>query len=453
MRLQLFAAMLLCSAQCLAQKAASPDFESYIAPYVTSNNFSGSVLIEKGGNIVFQRSYGFADRESHVPNSSKTRFHVASVSMQFTAAAILRLIDQGSLKLDTHVSEVVPRVSGGEKITIRDLLLQRSGLTDINGLPEYNEILAHHQTPTTLVAKIKDKPLMFEPGSKYLHEEHSAYNLLALILENKTGLPFAAAMRELVFHPTGLSQAFIDEDTISSAHDIADGYQPKGVSELEPAASIHWSAKAGNASAVISAADSARLVRALFHSSFLKDPSRKAILETEPRVGYGWMRAQSDRFLQTTYYMNGRAPGFSSFVMYLPKDDLSVVVFSNIYSSATTTIGNDLAAISLGLPFTPFTHSGTVSADTIQHSAGTFHFGPDFYQANANVSLTNDHRELFLRWPSGEQSPLIPTSPDQFIDRAYWEDVRIERDPAGTPSVLRYGRFQGRRIAAKDDSK
>jgi Beta-lactamase len=83
-------------------------------------------------------------------------------------------------------------------ITIRDLLTERSGLPDINALPNYDEILQRHQTPSSLIAEIKGRPLLFEPGSNFLHEEHSAYNLLALIVEKKTGLPFAAAVRRLV---------------------------------------------------------------------------------------------------------------------------------------------------------------------------------------------------------------------------------------------------------------
>ncbi|HTS35420.1 MAG TPA: serine hydrolase domain-containing protein [Candidatus Solibacter sp.] len=444
MKLRLLAVVILCLGNCVAQKAS--DFETLLSPYVTTDNFSGSALIEKSGKVVFGKSYGLANRDARIPNTKNTRFHVASVSMQFTAAAILRLIDQGSLTLSTHVSEIVPDISGGDKITIRDLLLQRSGLTDINGLSDYSDVLAHHQTPTTLVAKIEDQPLLFDPGSKYLHEEHSAYNLLALIIETKTGLSFAAAMKKLVFLPAQLSDSFIDDDAFSSGRNVAEGYQPRGVTGIEPAATIHWSAKAGNASVVISSADAAKWIRTLFHSAFLKDPTRSNILEITPRVGYGWMRANSDRFHQTIYYMNGRAPGFSSFVMYLPKDDVSIVVLSNIYSSATTTIGNDLAAVALGLPYEAF-RAGTLSAEAIKRSTGTFHFGADFYQPNADLVLfdegSKDHSALFLRWPSGDTTPLIPLTPDHFVDRAYWEQVAIERDTTGAPVVLHYGTFQG----------
>jgi hypothetical protein len=74
---------------------------------------------------------------------------------------------------------------------------------------------------------------------------------------------------------------------------------------------------------------------------------------------------------------------------------------------------------------------------------GTFQFGSDFYQANAKVTLTATGRELSMHWPSGESSALIPLGRDHFVDRSYWEEVTIERDPSGQPTALAYGHFRG----------
>src|SRR5437763_1292719 len=178
--------------------------DSYLKPYVQTGNFSGVVLAKQNWKLLFLNGYGFADRKDKIPSTFETRFHIASLSMQFTAAAALRLVDEGQLSLDTSVGEFVPGIKGAEKITVRDLLTERSGLPDINGLPDYNDILRQHQTPASLIAKIDGKELLFEPGTKFLHEEHSAYNLLALIVEKKTGLPFAAAVERLVFRPAGI---------------------------------------------------------------------------------------------------------------------------------------------------------------------------------------------------------------------------------------------------------
>jgi CubicO group peptidase (beta-lactamase class C family) len=424
--------------------------DAYLQPYVQSGNFSGAVLAKENGKVVFEKAYGFADREHKVPNTMDTRFHVASVSMQFTAAAVLRLVDQGKLSLDTHAREFAPRIKGGEKITVRDLLTERSGLPDINSLPEYNDILQQHQTPASLVAKIEGQALLFEPGSKFLHEEHSAYNLLALIVEKRTGLPFASAMERLVFRPARMEASSIDDDSNAAMAKMSVGYQPEGVYGLNRATAIHWSGKTGNASVFTTVGDETKSVEALFAGQLLKASSRDAMLDTSLTVGYGWFKRANKRFDETTYSMNGRAPGFASFVLYLPKEKMSVVVFSNIYSSATTTIGDDIAAILRGLPYETFHPSDPPpSAADLKTCAGIFQFGADFYQPNAQLEVIAEGQELSLHWPGGSVSPLIPVGRDQFIDRAYWEQVKIERDTAGVPAGLAYGSFHGTAVHNK----
>jgi CubicO group peptidase (beta-lactamase class C family) len=434
----------------LAQKDTNAAaIDAYIQPYVRSANFAGQVLVERNGRVVFEKAYGFADSEHHVANTKATQFHIASVSMQFTAAAVLRLVDSGLISLDQHIGDFVPDIAGADKITIRDLLTERSGLPDINALADYSDVLQHHQTPASLVGKIKGRPLLFEPGSKFLHEEHSAYNLLALIVEKKTGLPFAAALKQLVFAPMHLNASGIDDDSLPHSTRMAKGYEQEGEFGLKLATSIHWSAKTGNASAYTTAADEARWIDALFKGHYLSSSSRAAVAETSFRVGYGWFRGPNKRFGQIAYSMNGRAPGFASFVLYLPQAHTTVVVLSNVYSSATTTIGYDIAALVLGLPYEPFSFSGSVDLAELKSCAGVFRFGSDFYQPNAEVTLTADEKGLFMHWPSGEVSALIPLAKDHFVDRAYWEQVIIHRDPAGNPDALLYDQFQGRATSGR----
>jgi D-alanyl-D-alanine carboxypeptidase len=426
------------------ERTVAERVDAYLQPYVQSGNFSGTVLAKQNGRIVFEKAYGFADRERKVPNAMETRFHVASVSMQFTAAAVLRLVDEGKLSLDTHVGEFIPASKGAENITVRDLLTERSGLPDINNLPDYNDILQQHQTPATLVAKIEGQPLLFEPGTKYLHEEHSAYNLLALIVEKKTGLPFAAAVEKLVFRRAALQASGIDDDSNATAAKMALGYQPDGVYGIKRATTIHWSGKTGNASVFTTVGDETKWVEALFGGRFLSSSSHDAMLDTPVEVGYGWFKRANRRFGETAYSMSGRAPGFASFVLYLPREKMSVTVFSNIYSSATSTIGYDIAAIVRALPAETFRPSNPPpSAAKLKTCTGTFQFGADFYQPNAQLAVIVEGQELSLRWPGGSVSPLIPVAQDQFVDRSYWEQVRIERDAAGKPTGLAYGSFHG----------
>ena len=438
------------SASTAQSNSTAVAIDTYLQPYVQSGNFAGDVLVAKSGKVIFEKAYGFTDREHRIRSSAATRFHIASMSMQFTAAAVLRLVDTGSISLDEHVADFVPGIEGADKITIRNLLTERSGLPDINALPNYDDVLQHHQTPSSLIAKIEGQPLLFEPGSKFLHEEHSAYNLLALIVEKKTGLPFAAAVERLVFRPMGLTASGVDDDSMTHAIHMAKGYEPAGTYGLKLATAIHWSAKTGNASVYTTADNAARWVDALFLGHILTAASREAVLDTSMRVGYGWFKSESKRLGKTAYYMNGRAPGFASFVLHLPDAQTTVLVLSNIYSSATTTIGYDIAALSLGLPYEPFHFKVPApSPAELKTCTGTFQFGPDFYQANEKVALIARGQELSLRWPSGDVSALIPLGRDHFVDRSYWEEVKIERDASGKPSALIYDHFHGTASSAR----
>jgi D-alanyl-D-alanine carboxypeptidase len=434
---------LLFAAPAAAQTAS---IASYLRPYVATNNFSGAVLVERGGRIVFAHSYGFADRETRVPNNPHTRFHIASMSMQFTSAAIMRLVEQGRLSLDTRVSAIVTGVPNGDRITVRNLLEENSGLPDVNTFDNYSALLKSHQTPQSLVAQIAGKTPAADPGGASQREEHSAFNVLALIIEKTSHQPFAAAMTSLVFAPLGMRDSGIDDDTpMAGAH----GYEPDGVLGLKPSDAIHWSAKSGNASAYSSVADERKWLDAFLGDTFLKATSRATMLDyTQARVGYGWFKNVSKRFGEPVYSMNGRAPGFSSAIVVLPDQKTTVVVLSNVYISVTTQIGLDIAAIATGRPYTP-ARIATAPLDSAQRQAvlGRFTFGPDFFQPGATVAVTAMGPDLFLDWPDGSRSPLLPVDATHFIDRSYWEDVAVTLGADGKPSGLSYDRFQGKSVA------
>ena len=72
-----------------------------------------------------------------------------------------------------------------------------------------------------------------------------------------------------------------------------------------------------------------------------------------------------------------------------------------------------------------------------------FRFPADFYQTSAEMTMFSRNGDTFLRWPNGNLSPLIPIGADEWVDRSYWEPVRLDRDPSGVPAALYYDRFRG----------
>src|SRR5579862_9628160 len=130
-------AILSCNALCSDGRAPlSSQVDAYIQPYVASNNFSGVILIAREGKILVNQGYGLANRELAVANTPDTRFHIASVSKSFTAAAILVLEQRGKLSVRDPLSKFIPDYPNGDKITIHHLLTHTSGIANANNLPQ-----------------------------------------------------------------------------------------------------------------------------------------------------------------------------------------------------------------------------------------------------------------------------------------------------------------------------
>jgi CubicO group peptidase (beta-lactamase class C family) len=422
--------------------------ESYLKPFVETGNLSGTVLVTEKGQTIFEKSFGFADLAGRAPNTADTRFHVASVSILFTAFATMRLVEQGQLSLEDTASSIVGPLPDGDRITVRELLDQDSGLPDFNDLPDYDALVVVHQTPASVVDQIRGLKPRTEPGGKSQEEEHSACNVLALIIEKKTGLPFAEAMQKLVFEPAGMRNSGVDDDSPIGGH-VALGYRPEGETGLKPGKAIHWSAKPGNGSAYSTADDINRWFAEFLSDKLLSAKSRTIMLATGADTGFGWdYKGPSQRLHETVYLANGRGPGFSSVMVYLPQEDVTVTLVSNIEHDMNPSVAEDIASIVVGKPFKPFAYQPyPMTPEQRRSSVGRFKFGADFYRANGVLEIKDSPQGLVLEWPGGPEAPLLPTGAGTFMDRYYWTPVTVVQDAAGHPSALKYGKFQGSAIA------
>jgi hypothetical protein len=227
----------------------------------------------------------------------------------------------------------------------------------------------------------------------------------------------------------------------------AAGHIPVGSSGLAQAERIEWSAKTGNGSAVSSAADELKWTNALFGEKYLSARSRTAMLDyTAAAIGYGWFKKVSDRLGVPVFYMNGRAPGFASFIMQVPTAKLSVIVLSNDYISVPSTMGIDLAVLVLGKSIdTPRLRASALSADETQGIQGHYRFNADFYQPNAELTLAINGSDVALTWPTGDVTYLIAIAKDEFIDRSYWQRVSVRRGHDAEVQTLVYSGFIGRK--------
>ncbi len=454
MKLQTGTCVLLLSLLALPAFAQSePNLEAqvdaYVKPYVETGNFSGAILIARQGKVLFSKGYGMANREWAIPNTPETRFQIASVSKPFTAAAIFMLQQQGKLSIQDPLSKFVPDYPQGDLITLDHLLSHTSGVPNVNQFPEYDEKARSPLTLTQVVALFKDKPLDFQPGEKYSYS-NSNYNLLAFVIEKVSGMEYGEFLRRNIFTPLGMNdtgQPLAGQILLRRAS----GYVPVGMTDVEASPYLDWSIKTGNGSLYSTVEDLYKFDRALYGDGILGAASRGKSFSEHAGVGYGWS-LRKNRLGRTSVGITGRSPGFSSSLERFLADDVCIVMLSNLYSSLTANLAEDLAAFAFGEkpPAPALLAPASVSPQVVDALVGQYQLGEDFsFQPNLKVVITR--KGEFLLMEMGQvQSYLIPQSDTVFVDRVYGGKVTFVRDEAGTVTHLlwNFGRdYQASRIA------
>jgi CubicO group peptidase (beta-lactamase class C family) len=143
--------------------------------------------VMRGGHVLIAKGYGTGDLENDLPVRAGSVFSIASITKTFTAVAILKLAENGSLALDDDISRYVPDYPERDKgVTIRRLLNHTAGIHNITSVAAYRAQMARVISPAELTAFFRDLPLDFEPGSRYAYS-NSGYILLGLVIEKASG--------------------------------------------------------------------------------------------------------------------------------------------------------------------------------------------------------------------------------------------------------------------------
>src|SRR6202162_4055882 len=185
----------------------------------------GTVLVARGGEVLFSKGHGRADLEWDVPNSPSTKFRLGSVTKQFTAASILLLLERGKLKVTDPVKQHMQDAPAAwDKITIFNLLTHPSGIPNFTSFPDYAAQEPFATTPEKLVARFRDKPLDFQPGEKWSYS-NSGYVLLGYLIEKASGETYEKFVQENIFGPLAMKDSGYDSNSAVIARRAA-GYAP-----------------------------------------------------------------------------------------------------------------------------------------------------------------------------------------------------------------------------------
>ncbi len=393
---------------------------TYVRSYADGGLFSGVVLVSKGNAVVYQQAFGLADRALNVPNTVESKFHIASLSKPITAVGVLRLVEQGKLSLDDHLSKFVADFPGGDKITIGELLTHYSGLADASADPDYNNWSRFPQTPAALVERVKKKS-----------PSNSNYHILAFIIEKRSGQSYGDFLAKEILQPSGMSNTAHQMIDSTIVQHLVHGYNPAGAADFENAPYLDWTSKTGNGSLYSTAEDLLRFHRALQDGKLLRPETLRVSYgfgRKDRNVGMFWFRRQ--RFGHRSVFVNGSSPGFKAHFERFIDDDAAVIVLSNLYLASPSIIAEDLGAILFDQPVTRQVPKPVkLSEDDLRKFAGLFRFGPGYFVENAPIKVEahRDYLSLVNR-ETGFAIPLLPIEGGRFFDRSFWSFVRFEKD-------------------------
>lgn len=421
--------------------------DAYMRPLLEINGFTGFMMVAKNGKVLMSKGYGMANYELRVRNTSQTKFHLASVSKTFTAAAIMLLEERGLLSTADPLAKFIPDYPNGDRITIHHLLTNTSGIPNINSFPEYDAWSKFPHTVEDLIEKFKNKPLDFEPGARGYTESNSNYNLLAYIIEKLSGKKYGEFLKDNIFDPLDMKDTGHHGSPEAMLQNRAAGYMPVGISDFENAPYINYSVKTGNGSIYSTAEDLYKWDRALYTEKILK----KATIENMFSKGYGWFSGK--RVNRSVVRMNGKQPGFQCELQRYVDDDVFVVVLGNSYITTPSLIVDDLAAMIFGEKYEIPEIAKPVKVDpkVLDAYVGRYKFGPDFFVPNAPAKIEKKSGQLYST--SRGDNILIPQSDIKFFDKSVWAMITFVKDNKGevTHFLWYYGgkEYRAERVKAK----
>jgi D-alanyl-D-alanine carboxypeptidase len=318
-----------------------------VQAYQANGHFIGSVLVAKRGEVLLERGYGMADLELEVPNSQNTKFRLGSITKQFTATAILQLQEQGKLSIhDLGCKYFDGCPESWKKITVEQLLSHTSGIPSYTDDKEFMKprFMRVPLTPPEILLLSKDKPLEFEPGSKWKYD-NSGYIFLGVIIEKVSGEKYADYLKKHIFGPLSMGDSGYD-DTAAILKNRASGYAPSGVGFVN-AAYLDMSLPYAAGSLYSTVEDLYRWERSWSTDKVLSKASRER-MTTVVKNNYGFGLSMEPMFSHKQVAHGGGINGFSTYLGRFPDDDVVVIVLSNCVAGNAGAVAHALAGTLFG---------------------------------------------------------------------------------------------------------
>lgn len=381
-----------CSAKRTSSGAAPPDtagkqssrwagLDAYVGQYGATWGetyaFNGCVMARDETGDVFEKCYGLADRKTGRVNSKDTPFRVGSVSKQFTAAAVMTLVERGRVELSAGICTYVdPCAPHYRDITVHHLLTHSSGVPNYTDFKDYNDFKGQARTPAELYAYFSTRELEFQPGTKFNYS-NSGYALLGLLIESVSGQSYGAYLREAVFNPAGLKSTAYAPAAYPGV--AARGYHPDEHERLYVNhTDFHLSVGFSGGGIVSTLDDLVAWDRALREGRVLTEESLEVMFSPFlDRYAYGWEVDTVDGRRLASHA--GQVSGFSTYIARALDGHQLIIAWANNDQFSTERLTKAAQAVMQGRepPMYREEPLANLDASTRRAFAGTYRLEPE----------------------------------------------------------------------------
>ncbi len=289
-------------------------------------NFDGTIILWSSGQEVFNQSYGYANRAAKIKNTSDTISDIGSIAKTFTAAAILKLVSEGKLTLETKLADIFPAPPNDKKeLTIKSLLSHHSGIDNFHNKTDF-DVMSKDEA----MEKIFDLSMIGEQG-KTIKYSNAAYTLLAAIVEEVTNMSFQAYVHKNLIKPLKLNNTGFYGDKKINYSNIAKGYGGSDAGQTTFEKGLTW-ALVGQGGMVSSANDLVIWLNAILSGNLPFNKSENLMLQEANKK---WLLGNIRHFSSwgtLSYYAGGSTDfGYTALAQYLPELDTSLIILLNSY--------------------------------------------------------------------------------------------------------------------------
>jgi D-alanyl-D-alanine carboxypeptidase len=431
-----------------AQTLYKQKLDTFFDKLAEKNKAMGSLLITKDNKVQYARTIGYShisDTENKPLNAS-SRFRIGSITKTFTATLIMKLVEEGKLKLTDTLSKFLPQVPNANKITIGQILSHRSGIPNIgrkqNSQGNVNTMPMTKEEHLDLIVKATPD---FEPDTKTLYS-NSGYFLLGLIIEKVTGKSYETVLQEKITKKIGLKDTYMATGNIdvnnneSLTYFIAPGSTWKQVPETHP--SILF-----GAGAIVSTPNElAKFMQALFDGKIVSKQSLEQMKTMRDGEGFGMVTFEFGG--KTFYGHTGGADNYGAWVAYQPEEKLAMAYTTNAKVYPVKDIVGGAMDIYYNKPFQiPSFESIAIIPAVLDMYVGAY----SFPGAPAKFTITREGATLYARPPGAQNAfPLEATAQDKFkIDNGTATGIVIEFDTAKKQMTIK--RDGNQRVFTKDN--